>query len=146
MVKGIRWLMLLLVVLPLLEIFVMVKVGSVIGAWTTVMLVIAAAATGVALIRMQGLITWRRVSAALARGQLPAMELIEGVVILIAGVLLVIPGFISDVLGILCLIPPVRRLIVLWVLRHALSVKPTRSDGPTPPSRPRTIDGDFKRD
>ena len=146
MVKSMRWLVLCLIVLPLLEIFVMIKVGAVIGAWATVGWLIVAAFAGVILIRMQGLITWRNVIAALARGQLPAAELIEGVVALIAGVLLFIPGFISDTIAILCLLPPVRRWAVLWVLKHALNFRRTSPGTPSAPSKPRTIEGDYHRD
>jgi len=146
MVKGMRWLVLSFVVLPLLEIYVMVKVGGLIGAWATVAWVMAAAVAGVVLIRMQGLLTWRRVGEALARGQLPAMELMEGVVILVGGVLFFIPGFISDAIGLLCLIPPMRRAAVLWLLRHAIPVRPAPRDGQSPPTGPRTIEGDFRRE
>lgn len=146
MVKGMRWVALSFVVLPLLEIYVMVKVGGLIGAWATVAWVMAAAVAGVVLIRMQGLLAWRRVGEALARGQLPAVELMEGVVILMGGVLLFIPGFISDAIGLLCLIPPVRRAAVLWLLRHAIAVRPAPRNGPSPPAGPRTIEGDFRRE
>lgn len=146
MVKNMRWLVLCLIVLPLLEIFVMIEVGTIIGAWATVAWVIAAAFAGVILIRMQGLITWRNVVAALARGQLPAAELIDAVVVLVAGVLLFIPGFISDAMAILCLLPPIRRWGVLWVLRHALDFRRRPPGGPSPPAKPRTIEGDYRRE
>src|SRR3569623_1358976 len=106
---------------------------------------VAAVAGGV-LTRSHGLLTGRRVGVARARGQLPAVELMEGVVILVGGVLFFIPGFISDAIGLLCLIPPVRRGAVLWLLRHAIAVGPAPRDGRGPPAGPRTIEGDFRRE
>src|SRR3569833_210310 len=117
-----RCLLFLLFFLPLLEIYVLVKVGGRIGAWPTVGLVVAMAVLGLVLIRVQGVLTWQRAAAARLRGQLPAVELLEGVVVLIGGVLFLVPGFVSDVLGLLCLVPPLRRAVIRWALRRALIV------------------------
>lgn len=142
-----RSLLLFFIVLPLVEIYVMVKVGGVIGAWPTVAWVVAAAVLGVVLIRLQGLLAWRRAGETLARGQLPAVELLEGVVVLIGGVLLLIPGFVSDAVGALCLLPPLRRRFVRWLLRHAVFLRPPRGGGPAAGSGgQRTIEGDYRRD
>lgn len=140
-----RRLLLLLLLLPLLEIYVLVKVGGMIGAWPTVGLVVAMAVLGLVLIRVQGVLTWQRAAAALLRGQLPAVELLEGVVVLVGGILFLIPGFVSDVLGLLCLVPPVRRAIIRWVLRRALIV-PAPAGRAGANSGPRIIEGDFRRD
>ena len=150
--KSIRWLPLLFVLLPLLEIFVLVKVGSIIGAWPTVGLVVFAGVAGVVLIRVQGFMTWRRVTEALARAQLPAKELLEGFVLLLGGLLLIIPGFITDILAISCLIPPLRRAALQWVIGHFIiaRIRPQSSnqanDSSANPGIPRTIEGDFERD
>lgn len=144
--KPFRWLLLLFIVVPVLEIYLLIKVGSFIGAWQTLLLLLFSAVLGIALIRVQGFLTWRRASASLARGQLPAMELLEGVFVLLGGVLLLVPGFATDAVGLLCLIPPLRRLGVRWLLSR-LALRPVnRGPAPPPGSGPRTIEGDFDRE
>ncbi len=145
--KGFHWLLLLFIAVPLLEIYLLIKVGGLIGAWPTVFLVVFTALLGAVLMRMQGFAAWRRVHDALLRGQLPALELMEGMFLLLGGVLLLVPGFATDVAGFLCLIPAVRRYAVQWLLRHAI-ITPVNM-GPRPPPRgegPRTIEGDFSRE
>ena len=137
----------LFIVVPLLEIYLLIKVGGLIGAWPTVFLVVFTALLGAVLMRIQGFSALRRGQAALARGELPALELMEGVILLLGGVLLLTPGFATDTLGFLCLIPAVRRYAVRWLLRHAV-ITPMHG-GPRPPPRgegPRTIEGDFRRE
>lgn len=102
-------LLLLFVGLPMIEIFVLIQVGQHIGAWSTIALLIAIAAVGSALLRRQGLATLATVQAAMARGELPANALLEGLVLVIAGVLMVTPGFVTDLAGFVCLLPPIRR-------------------------------------
>lgn len=101
-------LLLLFVGLPMIEIYVLIQVGQRIGAWSTIALLVAIAAVGSALLRRQGLATLATVQAAMARGELPASALMEGLVLVIAGVLMVTPGFVTDLAGFVCLLPPVR--------------------------------------
>ena len=119
--------MILLLLLPVAEIAVFVQVGSRIGAGMTVLLVLASAVVGVGLVRRQGLATAARVQAMVARGESPALGMLEGMALLAAGVLLVIPGFLTDIAAFALLIPPLRRGIIrLYLRRMRLDVSVTR--------------------
>lgn len=99
-----------LLVLPILEIATFVVIGSEIGVIATIALVIATTIAGAALLRIQGLGTLARIRAQLDSGQVPDRELVHGVMILLAGLLLITPGFITDVLGMLLFVPAIREL------------------------------------
>lgn len=109
--------------IPAAEIWLFVKVGEEIGAWQTVALVIAMAAAGAILLRIQGFTALNRARAAMAAGQFPSQALFDGFCVVIAGFLLIIPGFLTDILGILLFIPPLRRWMgkALW---RWLSLRP----------------------
>lgn len=111
---------LLLIGFPLLELYILIKLGTVIGAFPTVALVVGTALLGAFLLRRQGLSNYRRMQQSMARGEVPAQEMLEGVVILLGAVLLLVPGVITDVLGLLCLLPPLRRVIVAFWLRRTV--------------------------
>lgn len=98
------------IAVPAAEIYVMVQVAEAIGAQWTVLLLLAGSAAGVALVRAQGRVAWRRLNAALAEGRVPGREVLDGALVLIGGALLIAPGFISDALGLLLLAPPSRAL------------------------------------
>jgi UPF0716 protein FxsA len=102
----------LIITLPLLEIYVLIKTALLIGAIPTVALVVFSAVLGTLLVRWQGFIALQRFRASLARGELPAAELLDGLIMLLSGVLLLIPGFLTDIAGLLFLIPAVRRLVI----------------------------------
>jgi UPF0716 protein FxsA len=104
-----RFLLLIFVVLPVIEMWLLIQVGSVIGALPTIFLVLLMAVGGVVLLRRQGLNTLIRGNQKLESGQLPAQEMVEALILAVSGVLLVIPGFCTDFFGILGLIPPLRR-------------------------------------
>jgi UPF0716 protein FxsA len=110
--------MILLLLVPVAEIVVFVQVGSRIGAGMTVLLVVVSAVVGVWLVRRQGLATATRVQAMVARGESPALGMLEGLALLAAGVLLIIPGFLTDIAAFVLLIPPLRRGIIQLYLRH----------------------------
>ena len=93
------------VVMTLLEIYVLVTVGQAIGGLSTVLLVIVTALIGSTLLRQQGWSTMAKAQQSIAEGKTPAIEMLEGVVILVSGVLLLTPGFITDGLGLLGLMP-----------------------------------------
>ena len=93
------------VIVTLLEIYVLVSVGESIGGFSTILLVIITALIGSTLLKQQGWSTMAKAQNAMANGQTPAFEMMEGVVILISGVLLLTPGFITDILGLLGLMP-----------------------------------------
>lgn len=103
------WLLLVaFVVVPLVEIFVLVQVGQVIGTWWTILLLIAASALGAWLIRREGSRAWAALREALQTGRMPARELADAGLILIGGTLMLTPGFVSDVVGILLILPVTR--------------------------------------
>ncbi|MGJ3523911.1 FxsA family protein [Nitratidesulfovibrio sp. D1] len=109
---------LVLLLVPFLEFYVLVEVGARIGAFNAVLLVILFAMAGVWLARTQGMGTLARIQQSLAQGVLPADEMLDGLFLLLAGILMVFPGFVSDVFGILLLLPPVRRLAAHLLRRH----------------------------
>ena len=104
-----RILLILFLTVPLVEIAILIKIGKVIGAGYTIALVIGTAILGAALLRTQGISTLAKVQTNINRGQLPAIELIEGLILLISGVLLLTPGFFTDMLGFLALVPILRQ-------------------------------------
>lgn len=111
-------LFLLFTSVSLLEIFVLVKVGSFLGAFTTVCLVVITAFIGSALVRSQGLQLFQQWQQRLAQGEMPGEQLIEGIMLLMTGVLLVTPGFVTDFAGLLLLQPTIRKRIALMVLAN----------------------------
>lgn len=111
-----RGLLLLLLAAPLVELWFIIRVGSTLGAITTILLLVAAGMTGMALLRQQSLGTLLRVDQRLQQGELPASEIIEGFALALAGILLVIPGFITDFLALPLLVPPIRH----WLARRFL--------------------------
>ena len=138
--SAVRLLLILFLVVPLAEIYVLIEVGSEVGAVATVALVVLTAVVGAVLMRAQGLATLLRARAAMAKGEVPALEMLEGAVILIAGALLLTPGFLTDAAGFACLIPPVRQRFVL----AAAALRPAgprrgRTDGR------RTLEGEYRR-
>ena len=104
-----RIFLILFITIPLVEIAILIKIGKIIGAGYTIALVIGTAFLGVSLLRIQGISTLAKVQANVNRGQLPATELIEGLILLISGVLLLTPGFFTDMLGFLMLVPMLRQ-------------------------------------
>jgi UPF0716 protein FxsA len=127
------------IVVPLLEIFVIVQVGHVIGAWWTVVALLAESAFGAWLVRREGAKAWRRLVGELAEGRAPTVAAADGAIILIGGVLLLTPGFLTDLIGFLCVIPITRPL-----MRKALVGWLTRRRGGAvtgPPTEPPVIEG-----
>ncbi|MGR7922347.1 FxsA family protein [Zobellella denitrificans] len=99
---------LLLVGAILLEIFVFIEVGSAIGAWSTLALIVLTAVVGISLVRIQGIQTLMEAQHKINRGEPPAREMVSGMMLALSGVLLLLPGFVSDLAGLLLLLPPVR--------------------------------------
>lgn len=108
---------LLFVAVPLAELALLVWIGRRVGLVPTVALVVATGIAGAALARWQGMTTLARFRAAFDAGQLPHRELVDGVLVLVAGALLLTPGLLTDVTGFLLLIPPVRR----WLRERAMA-------------------------
>ena len=103
-----------------MEIYVLLEVGSLIGAFPTIFLVVFTAVLGAWLLRRQGFATWQRFQANLQQGVIPAYEMIEGPILLVGGALLLTPGFFTDILGFACLIPAIRRKIAQFVIENYL--------------------------
>lgn len=142
-------LLLLFVGLPMVEIYVLIQVGQVIGALWTIALLVAIAALGSALLRLQGLATLASVQAAMSRGELPTSAILEGLVLLVAGVLMVTPGFVTDLAGFMCLLPPLRRALAR-ALGAALMLRVERGVGrraaPMKAAGKRVLEGDYHVD
>jgi UPF0716 protein FxsA len=140
-------LFLLLLLVPLVEIYFLIQVGRVIGAVPTIALVVFTALLGAMLLRFQGWTTLQRTRLSMAQGQLPAIEMMEGVLLVFAGILLLIPGFFTDAIGFLLLVPPLRRALIRWFLSRSAGPPPRPPGTGQPPHRdPYTIEGEYRRD
>lgn len=106
-----RAFLLLFLLFPVLELYVFFKVSTAIGFFPALLLIIAGSALGVLVVRVAGLATALRARASMQRGELPAQEMMQGMMLALGGGLLLIPGFISDVFGLICLLPFTRRLL-----------------------------------
>jgi UPF0716 protein FxsA len=105
------FLVILFIVVPIAELYVIIKVGELIGLWPTLALLFADAILGSLLLRHQGRGAWRRFNEALAARRFPGKEVADGAMIVIGGTLLLAPGFITDIAGLILLIPPTRAII-----------------------------------
>ena len=104
-------LILLFIVVPIAEIYVIIQVGQAIGALWTIALLIADSVVGSMLMRSQGRLAWRRFNEAIAAGRPPAREALDGALVIFGGAFLLSPGFITDVLGAILLLPPTRAIL-----------------------------------
>jgi UPF0716 protein FxsA len=151
--RGLGWLLLVaFVAVPIVEIYVLIQVGQVIGPWWTILLLIADSILGTWLIRREGGRAWRALRAALDSGRMPASELADGALILIGGTLMLTPGFVTDGFGILLILPftrPVfRRLLAGIVTRRlvVLSTGPGQTTRPGPRSQRTVVQGEVVDD
>ena len=112
------FLVLLFIVVPIIELYVIIQIGSLIGVWPTIALLLADALLGSLLLRHQGRGAWRRFNEALAHRRFPGREVADGLLIVIGGTLLLTPGFVTDIVGLLFLIPPTRAIIRRLMRRY----------------------------
>jgi len=119
----------LLLVMPIVEIYLLVQVGQVIGAWPTILMVIAMAALGAWLVKREGRRAWQALQTALSSGRMPGRELADGALVLIGGTLMIAPGFVTDVFGFL-LVLPLTRPLFRRLLAALVSRKVTTLGGP----------------
>lgn len=119
-------LFLIFVILPIAELYVIIQVGGAIGIWPTLALLLLDGFLGAYLTRTQGRAAWRRFNEAMAAGRVPAKEVYDGAAIIFGGALLLSPGFITDILGILLLVPPTRAIMRRVLLRAATIFRPVR--------------------
>ena len=138
-------LLLAFILIPVVEIMVFIEIGGWIGLWPTIAIVILTAVAGTALLRRQGLAVLMRFREATARGELPVMEIFVGLCLLVAGALLLTPGFVTDILGFCLFVPQFRNLVarVVWAWmsrKGVLSMHVANNDrGGT------IIDGEFEK-
>ena len=109
---------------PIAEMYLLIEVGGYIGAWPTIGLVMITAVIGVTLLRIQGLATLTRGVGRLNQGEMPAQEMVEGLLLAVAGALLLTPGFVTDFIGFVLLSPPGRALIAQRVLANVQVMPP----------------------
>jgi UPF0716 protein FxsA len=143
--KGFQSIFLLVLLIPFVEIYLLLKVGGIIGAFPTIFLVVLTAVLGTWLLRQQGFATFQRLQENLAKGTIPAYEMIEGPIILVGGVLLLTPGFITDILGFACLIPQLRRKIAQYIIENHL----VQAGGHYQWGKPKekdALEGEFRKD
>ncbi len=153
-----RFLFLLFIIVPIIEITVLIQVGQAIGAWYTVGLVLLSAFIGVNMLRQQGLSTLARAQQRMGAGEMPGQEMAEGIVLAVGGALLVTPGFVTDVIGFSCLIPGIRQAVVKGLTSRVTVVAASQVHGSAfrqaepgeqlhtrPPSQGDVIDGEFER-
>jgi UPF0716 protein FxsA len=143
-----KLLFILFLLVPLVEIFFLIQVGQVIGAGWTIFLVVATAVIGAFLLRLQGFQTLHRAQRTMQQGQLPATEMLEGLCLLVSGALLLTPGFVTDTMGFLLLMPPVRQLMIAQMLKNSQFVFKTQGTGFYYQSQDQhhTIDGEIVDD
>jgi UPF0716 protein FxsA len=126
----------LFIAVPIAELAVIIQVGQAIGVWWTIAVLVADSILGSLLMRSQGRAVWRRFNAALQSGRAPAREVADGVLVIFGGALLLTPGFLTDVFGLLLLLPPTRAVIRRVFLREAMRrITVTMTSGARMPGR-----------
>lgn len=131
------WLVVAFAVVPLVEIYVLIQVGQVIGAWWTVLLLLLDSLIGGWLVKHEGRRAWVALNLALQSGRMPARELADGALILVGGTLMLTPGFVTDAVGIL-LILPITRPVARRLLSRYLATRIAAGAVSMPPTRPPT--------
>jgi UPF0716 protein FxsA len=148
-----------LIALPVLELALLIKTGQVVGVWATVAMIVGAAVLGAVIMSRQGVSVARRTREAIAQGRPPVGAVLDGAFLLLAGALLITPGFITDVLGLALLVPPIRRKVARWCVRRLVErahgqikvydARTRGEPGPPPSAGNRVegtvIDGEFER-
>ena len=150
MMPSVRLLLMLVFLgLPLLEIAVLIQVGQAIGFWPTLGLLVLSAAVGMIVIRQQGLSMVGRMFDSMSRGRFAVTSIVDSYAVIVAGCLLIVPGFITDALGLALLVPPLRSIILGAMLpgiagRRRVDQRATSQNRPSEP-RPTVIEGTFER-
>ena len=145
-------LLLLFLIVPIVEIYFLIEVGSLIGAFPTIFLVVFTAVLGAWLLRWQGFSTLGRIQQTTAQGGIPAVELLEGAVLIVSGALLLTPGFFTDAIGFLCLIPSLRQAAIVWAIKRFFNRSGPKPSSPfghenaARPHKPKTIEGEYERE
>ena len=111
------YLLIIFIILPIIEISIFIQVGGFVGTFNTILIIFLTAAVGVYFVRQQGFRTFQKIAAELQNQQIPVQGMFDGLVILIAGILLVTPGFLTDIIGLLRLIPQTR-VFLLGIIKN----------------------------
>jgi len=143
--SPIQIIFLIIVTIPFIEIYLLLQVGGIVGIFPTILLVVTTAIVGAGLLRQQGMATWVRLQENLARGELPAYEMVEGPILLVGGALLLTPGFFTDAIGFACLIPSMRRKIAQVIIEKQL-VGAAGGRRPPQSKEPDVIEGEFRKE
>ena len=137
------WLALAFLIVPFVELFVLIQVGQVVGVWWTILLVLAVSVAGSWLVKREGWAAWRRITTRVQTGEVPGADLVDGGLILLAGALMLTPGFVTDVVALLLLFPASRavvRRVALKKLVARASIAGRGPRGPAGPAGPGVID------
>ncbi len=151
--RGLGWVLFVaFVVVPIVEIYVLIQVGQVIGAWWTVLLLVLDSLIGAWLVKHEGGRAWRALRTALQSGRMPGAELADGALILIGGTLMLTPGFVTDAFGVLLILPftrPLFRRLLAGVVTRRLVVigtGPGQTTRPGPRSQGTVVEGEVVDD
>jgi UPF0716 protein FxsA len=136
------YLLIIFVALPIIEISIFIQIGGFLGTFNTIMLIFLTAALGMYFVRQQGFSTFQKIGLELQNQQIPVQGMFEGLVILISGILLVTPGFLTDIFGFLGLIP-VTRLLLLNLIKSILMKRYENIHSRSKKDVHKTIDGDY---
>jgi len=137
----------LFLIIPIIEVYLLIEVGSIIGAGWTILLVVTTAIIGVNLLRQQGMSTLMRANQVMSQGQVPAMEMMEGLFLAVGGALLITPGFFTDAIGFICLLPFTRRAIIQYLLLNStIKTSYTVHQENRGPADPHTIEGECRHE
>lgn len=133
----------LFIFIPLIEIYLLIAIGSKIGALPTIALIIFTAGLGVTLLRIQGFLTLTKIRQSLDQGELPAATMLGGLMLLIAGALLLTPGFFTDAIGFICLVPSIRSKIANSLLKRAIVAQYNKKADSQGHGERITLEGEF---
>ena len=143
--RVLRWVFLLLLIVPVIEIAAIIAVGRAIGGWQTLVLLVLESLLGAWIVKREGARTWAALQEALRTGRMPGRQLSDAALVLIGGTLLLTPGFVTDIVGFFFILPLTRPLTRAWlevvVTRRLLGPMGEWPAGPTGPAAPRTSSG-----
>ena len=136
------YLLIIFIILPIIEISIFIQVGGFVGTFNTILIIFLTAAVGVYFVRQQGFITFQKITVELQNQQIPVQGMFDGLVILISGILLVTPGFLTDIIGFLGLIPQTR-IFLLGIIKNLFLQRYSNAHKQYKKDIDETIDGDF---
>lgn len=139
--NPVKLIFLAFLIIPFIEIYFLIQIGSIIGIFPTIALTVVTAIVGAGTLKQQGLATLQRFQANLQRGEIPTYEIVKGLILLVGGVLVLTPGFFTDVIGFVCLIPSTNKKIAYYIIE-----KRAMQAGVNPQAEPEVIEGEFKQD